>query len=179
MNTLQGQQHALNREISRLTAENPQFIQAVSPGLAEIATAVGQAVRTAISNANPRSNERQSLVDIKGLVKPPTFNGESSKCIEWLRKTTGFLIAAHGSGFRSVIEWVEDQDSVIMNEARDRQFGAVKTTPQMTRFRDVKVCKNIITDEIDDHRIQSDCKCTVGLQYPEGKNSTLGIAYEW
>ena len=55
----------------------------------------------------------------------------------------------------------------------------VKTTPQMTRFRDVKVCNNLVTDEIDDHRIQSDYKCTIGLQYPKGKNSTLGIAYAW
>ena len=31
----------------------------------------------------------------------------------------------------------------------------VKTTPEMTRFRDVKVCKNLVTDEIDNHRIQS------------------------
>ena len=46
----------------------------------------------------------------------------------------------------------------------------------MTRFRDVKVCKNLATEEIDDHRIQCDYKCTIGLQYPEGKNSTLGIA---
>ena len=49
----------------------------------------------------------------------------------------------------------------------------------MTRFRDVKVCKNLVTDEIDDHRIQFDYKCTSGLQNPEGKNSTLGIAYAW
>ena len=49
----------------------------------------------------------------------------------------------------------------------------------MTRFRDVKVSKNLVTDEIDDHRIQSDYKCTSGLQNPEGKNSTLGIAYAW
>ena len=55
----------------------------------------------------------------------------------------------------------------------------VKTTPQMTRFRDVKVCNNLVTDEIDDHRIQSDYKCTIGLQNPEGKNSTLGIACAW
>ena len=34
-----------------------------------------------------------------------------------------------------------------------------KTTLQMTRFRDVKVCNNyLVTDEIDDHRIQSDYK---------------------
>ena len=50
---------------------------------------------------------------------------------------------------------------------------------QMTRFRDVKVCNNLVTDEIDDHRIQSDYECTIGLQNPEGKNSTLGITSAW
>ena len=50
-----------------------QFRQAGSPGLAEVATTVGLAVQTAISNANPRSSEGQRLVDIKGLGKPPTF----------------------------------------------------------------------------------------------------------
>ena len=55
----------------------------------------------------------------------------------------------------------------------------VKTTPQMTRFRDATVCNNLVTDEIDDHRIQSDYKCTIGLQNPEGKNSTLGLASAW
>ena len=57
--------------------------------------------------------------------------------------------------------------------------GGVKTTRQMTRFREAKVCNNLATDGIDDHRIQSDYKCTIGLQYPEGKNSTLGIASAW
>ena len=92
MNTLQGQHHDLNQEISRLTAENQQFRQAGSPGLAEIATTVGQAVQTAISNANTRSNERQRLVDIKGFGKPLMFEGESEKFIEWPNKTTGVLI---------------------------------------------------------------------------------------
>ena len=49
----------------------------------------------------------------------------------------------------------------------------------MTRFRDAKVCNNLVTDEIDDHRIQSDYKCTIGLQNPEGKISALGIASAW
>ena len=31
----------------------------------------------------------------------------------------------------------------------------------MTCFRDVKVCKNLVTDEIDDHRIQSDYKLRI------------------
>ena len=50
MSTLQGQQHALNQEISRLTAENQQFRNADPPGLAVSKTAVG------LSNANPRQN---------------------------------------------------------------------------------------------------------------------------
>ena len=71
----------------------------------------------------PRSHEQQSLVDIKGLGKPPTLKGESAKFTEWLKKTRGFLIAAYGTTFQSVIERVEDQDNFITNEALDRQFG--------------------------------------------------------
>ena len=49
----------------------------------------------------------------------------------------------------------------------------------MTRFRDAKVCNNLATDEIDDHRIQCDYTCKSRLQFPEGKNSVLGIASAW
>ena len=62
---------------------------------------------------------------------------------------------------------------------RDAGANCVKTTPQMTHFRDAKVCNNMATGKIDDHRIQSDYECTVGQKNPEGKNSTLGIAYAW
>ena len=112
-----------------MTAENQQFRLAGSPGLAEIATTVGQAVQAATSNANPRPKERQSLVDIKGFGKPPIFKGECSKFTKWLRKTRGFLIAADGSTFWPVIEWVKDQDNVITNEALERQIGPKGTEP--------------------------------------------------
>ena len=49
----------------------------------------------------------------------------------------------------------------------------------MTRFRDEKVCNNLATYEIYDHRIQSDHKCISGLQNPEAKKSTLGTASAW
>ena len=57
--------------------------------------------------------------------------------------------------------------------------GRCKDNTSMTRFGDAKVCNNLVTDEIDDHRIQSDYKCTIGLQNPKGENSTLGIASAW
>ena len=55
----------------------------------------------------------------------------------------------------------------------------VKTTPQMTRFRDAKVCKNWLQRRIDDHRIQSDYKYKSELQNPQGKKSVLGITSVW
>ena len=87
MNTLQGKQHALNPEIMRLTAKNQQFRLAGSPVLAEISNLVGEAVQTAISNANPRSSERHSPVDMKGLGKLPTFKEES---VRFLGRPRGF-----------------------------------------------------------------------------------------
>ena len=47
----------------------------------------------------------------------------------------------------------------------------------MTRFRDVKVCNNLVTNEVDDHKLHY--KCTIGLQCLEGKNSTFRIAHAW
>ena len=126
MKTLQEQQHALKQEISRLTAENLQFRQAGSPWPVEIATTGGQAVQIAISNANPLSNERQSLVDIKRPWDTSNvFKEESEKC----RKTTGVLIAACGSAFPPVTEMMEDRDNVITNEALDRQFVPAGAEP--------------------------------------------------
>ena len=48
---------------------------------------------------------------------------------EWFRKTAGFLIAAFGPVYRPVIEWVEDQDNIITNEAIDQQFGPASAEP--------------------------------------------------
>ena len=42
--------------------------------------------------------------------------------------------------------------------------GCVNTTPQMSRFRGAKVCSKWLQERIDDHNIQSDYKCTIGLK---------------
>ena len=54
---------------------------------------------------------------------------EGARFTEWLRKTTGFLIAAYGSAFRPVIESVDDQDNVITNDALEQQFGPLGDEP--------------------------------------------------
>ena len=52
----------------------------------------------------------------------------------------GFLIAAYGSAFRPVIEWVEDQDNVSKNEAFDRQFGGSQGTSGVGRKWKLRYC---------------------------------------
>ena len=46
-------------------------------------------------------------------------------------------------------------------------------------FSRCKSVQYLDTDEIDDHRIQSDYKCTIWPQTSRGKNSVLGIASAW
>ena len=126
---MRSQQGAMAQEIQRLIAENQVLRQAVTgppPGVAEIANAVGQAVQMAMANATAAAGQPaapRSLIDVKGLGKPPIFKGDGPRFNEWLRKATGFVIAAFGSTFRPVIEWVEDQDSTITDKDVDDQFG--------------------------------------------------------
>ena len=128
-NTLQGHHDALNQEISRLTADNQQFRQAGSPGLAEIATTVVQAVQTSISNANPRSNEPQSVVDIKSLGKPPMFKREANR---WKIKVTSSRVQQFGPLGAQPVDDVQEKSeqvhvallALIESESFDIVLGA-------------------------------------------------------
>ena len=77
----------------------------------------------------------------------------------------------------------EDSPQGVWDNTAERMLvefaESVKTTSQMTRFRDAKVCNYWLQIRIDDHRIQSDYKYKSELQNPEGKNSVLGIASAW
>ena len=55
-------------------------------------------------------------------------------------------------------------DGIHVLDLWDVVIEVVKTTPQMTRFREGKVCNNLATDKIDDHRIQSDYNENCNIQ---------------
>ena len=123
MNMLRGQQHA----ISRLAAEiNVQTGWLTRTG-GDCDLQLGQAVQTAISSANPRWE--RTTKSGRHQRSWATSNVQDRISTECLRKTTGFLIAAYGSAFWPVIEWVEDQDNVITNEALDQPFGPQGAKP--------------------------------------------------
>ena len=57
--------------------------------------------------------------------------------------------------------------------------GGVKTTPQMTLFRDGKVCKKLAADELTIAEYSLTTSTKVNNKIQKEKNSTLGIAYVW
>ena len=111
-----------------------------------------------------------------------SYNSESQEggeqSLEWTRRpvTLQYLASFFGK-WRSwySICFVTD-GSFTVDGGLLWPTGGVNTTPQMTRFRDVKVCNTWLQIRIDDHRIQSDFKYKSQLQNPEGKKSVLGIA---
>ena len=127
---MQAQQATLIGEVARLSTENQVLRQEqAQPTRAEhLMEALGQAV-TALQAVRTGATQSQSLVDLKGLGKPPVFKNESARFTEWLRKTSGFLVAAYGASFRQVLEWIEDQDGPVTREDLHAQFGELSSDP--------------------------------------------------
>ena len=112
--------------------------------------------------------DRKDEDEAKALLKEMQMNLEEAKA-----KSAATAMLVCGRFEECTRAWDEDrgrskhhhgQNMADAAEQRHKDPQFVKTTPQMIRFRDAKVCNNLATDEIDDHRIQSDYKCTIGLQ---------------
>ena len=54
-----------------------------------------------------------TLIDIKGLGKPPTFNNTEAAFLGWNRKTENYIIGAFGEEFRKVLQWSVDEAKAI------------------------------------------------------------------
>ena len=96
-------------------------------------------------------------------------------------RTTGKASNTGGTDDEGEREDGKDADDcdAAAESRRFRSTKVVNTTPQMTCFRDARVCKKWLQVRIDDHRIQSDYKYKSELQNQEGKTSVLGITSAW
>ena len=81
-----------------------------------------------------------------------------------LNERGDLLIAIFGKFFWTRLSWIQllCYRWIVYSWWRSTvtDGACVNTTPRMNRFRDFKVCNNMATDEIDDHRSESDYKCT-------------------
>ena len=86
-----------------------------------------------------------------------------------LRRFVGYLFGAADVG--PFFAYQEEPNTVLVwtdgdwsGNAVTRKSSVVSTTLQLTRFRCAKVCCKWLQETIDDHNIQSDYKCTIGLK---------------
>ena len=120
MNTSQGQPHALNPEISRLTSETNSSDRLAHQNWRRLRLQWDKQFKQRVpmpcrDKMSARVLSTSSVLENLQLFKENLRDSQ--------RKTTGFLIAAYGSSFRPVTEWVEDQDNVITHDALEQQFG--------------------------------------------------------
>ena len=110
------QRRNLMSEVHRLQAENAALRAAGRSSQKEqMSLQLGQAVQLFIAAGASGASSRQnhSLIDVKGLGKPPVFKNQMAMMASftgWLKNTSGFLVPAYGAEFRAVLEWIEDQE---------------------------------------------------------------------
>ena len=93
-------------------SQQRSLIQALSDLPQSLAQTVGSAVLAAASPA--RTNP--TLVDTKGLGKPPPLKNTESEFVSWARRTENFVVSVH-PGARDVLTWAVERESATVAEA--------------------------------------------------------------
>ena len=65
--------------------------------------------------ANP-ARTNPTLVDTKGLGKPPPLTNRESEFVSWARRTENLVVSVH-PGARDVLTWAVERESATMAEA--------------------------------------------------------------
>ena len=93
-------------------SQQRSLIQALSDLPQSLAQTVGSAVLAA---ANP-ARTNPTLVDTKGLGKPPPLKNTESEFVSWARRTENFVVSVH-PGARDVLTWAVERESATVAEA--------------------------------------------------------------
>ena len=93
-------------------SQQQSLIQALSDLPQSLAQTVGSAVLAA---ANP-ARTNPTLVDTKGLEKPPPLKNTESAFVSWARRTENFVVSVH-PGARDGLTWTVERESATVAEA--------------------------------------------------------------
>ena len=93
-------------------SQQQSLIQALSDLPQSLAQTVGAAVLAA---ANP-ARTNPTLVDTKGLGKPPPLKNTESEFVSWARRTENFVVSVH-PGARDVLTWALEKELATVAEA--------------------------------------------------------------
>ena len=100
------------RQQQQQQSQQQSFIQALSDMPPSLAQTVGSAVLAA---ANP-ARINPTLVDTKGLGKPPPLKNTENEFVFWARRTENLVVSVH-PGARDVLTWAVEKESATVAEA--------------------------------------------------------------
>ena len=112
LRTQNQQLHQALQQVQQQQSQQQGLVQAFSDLPQSLAQTVGTAVLTAASPARTNS----TLVDTRGLGKPPPPKNTESEFVSWARRTENFVVSVH-PGARGVLTWAVERDSATVSEA--------------------------------------------------------------
>ena len=111
LRTQNQQLHQALQQVQQQQTQQQSLIQALSDLPQSLAQTVGSAVLAA---ANP-ARTNPTLVDAKGLGKPPPLKNTESEFVSWARRAENFVVSVH-PGAR-VLTWAVEKESATVAEA--------------------------------------------------------------
>ena len=111
LRTQNQQLHQALQQVQQQQSQQQSLIQALSDLPQSLAQTVGSAVLAA---ANP-ARTNTTLVDTKGLGKPPPSKNTESEFVSWARRTEHFVVSVH-PGARDVLTWAVEKESATVTE---------------------------------------------------------------
>ena len=112
LRTQNQQLHQALQEVQQQRSQQQGLVQALSDLPQSLTQTVGAAVLAAASPARTYP----TLVDAKGLGRPPPVQDTEGEFVSWGRRTENFVVSVH-PGARDVLTWAVERDSATVAEA--------------------------------------------------------------
>ena len=82
--------------------------QGLVQDLTDLPQSLAQTVGAAVAAATDPARANPTLVDTKGLGKPPPLKNTESEFVSWARHTENFVVSVH-PGARDVLTWAVER----------------------------------------------------------------------
>ena len=112
LRTQNQQLHEALQQMQQQQTPQQNLVQALTDLPQSLAQTMGAAVAAATNPA--RANP--TLVDTKGLGKPPPLKNTESEIVSWAGRTENFVASAH-PGARNVLTWAVERESATVTDA--------------------------------------------------------------
>ena len=115
MTELRTQSQQLHQALQQMQQQQAQQ-QGLAQALTRLPQSLALTVGAAVAAATNPARANPTLVDTKGLGKPPPLKNAGSEFVSWARRTENFVASVH-PGAKDVLTWAVERESATVTEA--------------------------------------------------------------